>query len=366
MPKARYKEIIDSILRQISEGKLSPGSRIESIREICDHYGVSSIVALRVFKELSEAGVIERRNGSGYFVSSPRTTGKGDKLVCLFRPLRDYNSKDNFGNRIIFGMMEEAFLNGLTLVFPPAARFLRGKTPSEKETAEMAEELSRIPDAAGILVDMRIDDDMLQKYILPAAGGIPVAVVGRQSKLPHVMSSIIPHAAAGRDAACLALAGKAEYICHLTDLTLPDSGRTTEAFLAHLTEHDFPRERILLRKGCDTAAREECISIFNEILALIKISPGKVFIFSAVDNSAEYFKRYISDNAQDLRPGRDYSLLGFGGYAAQTESRYRLATFTIDTPELGRKAVKLLLQSKRISSDLTGTVNYKLDFNDTV
>ena len=42
------------------------------------------------------------------------------------------------------------------------------------------------------------------------------------------------------------------------------------------------------------------------------------------------------------------------------------ATFTIDTPELGRKAVKLLLQSKRISSDLTGTVNYKLDFNDTV
>ena len=139
-----------------------------------------------------------------------------------------------------------------------------------------------------------------------------------------------------------------------------------EAFLAHLTEHNFPRERILLRKGCDTAAREECTGIFNEILALIRLFPGKVFIFSATDNSAEYFKRYISDNAQDLRPGRDYSLLGFGGYAVQTESRYRLATFTIDTPELGRKAVKLLLQSKRISSDLTGTVNYKLDFNDTV
>ena len=63
-----YKTITDDILKAIDSGRLKPGDRIASIRELCDQYNVSQITVLRVFKELVQADRIVRHEGTGYFV----------------------------------------------------------------------------------------------------------------------------------------------------------------------------------------------------------------------------------------------------------------------------------------------------------
>ena len=63
-----YRVITDHLLQAINAGKLKPGDRIASIRELSAEYHVSQITVLRVFKELARTGKIVRRDGLGYYV----------------------------------------------------------------------------------------------------------------------------------------------------------------------------------------------------------------------------------------------------------------------------------------------------------
>ncbi len=366
MPKAKYKDIVDNIKQQISSGRLACGARIESIREICDHYGVSSIVALRVFKELSEAGVVERRNGEGYFVSAPKTAVRGDKIVCMFRPLRDFNQGDNFGNRIIYGMMNEAFANHLHIVFLESAMCMRGRVPDERDVIRMAQELEGFRDAVGILVDMRIDDNMLLKHILPAARGIPIAVVGRRSNIPGVRSSELPHESAGRDAAHMARKCHAKYIFHFTDRSLPDSFLMTRAFTEGLHSGRYKLEEIKIFDGCDAASYENIHESFDVVIEAIHRHPGKVFIFASHDATAAILNNYINSKKDEPVQREDYSLFGFGGFSSVRSPDENFATFAVDTPALGAEAVRLVLENDSALAARKQIVPYKLVFCDNL
>ena len=66
---ALYQQIVDRIKREISEGRLKPGSVLPSFRQLAEDLLVSVITVKRAYEELEREGIIFRRQGLGTFVA---------------------------------------------------------------------------------------------------------------------------------------------------------------------------------------------------------------------------------------------------------------------------------------------------------
>jgi GntR family transcriptional regulator len=64
-----YRQIIDRIKREISEGRLKPDAALPSFRQLAEDLLVSVITVKRAYEELEREGIIYRRQGLGTFVS---------------------------------------------------------------------------------------------------------------------------------------------------------------------------------------------------------------------------------------------------------------------------------------------------------
>ncbi len=67
--KGIFQQIADNICRQILEGKLPPGERISSVRELAEEYEVNRNTLLRTYSILESDGVIVNKRGIGFFVA---------------------------------------------------------------------------------------------------------------------------------------------------------------------------------------------------------------------------------------------------------------------------------------------------------
>jgi GntR family transcriptional regulator len=64
-----YQQIIDGLKREVSEGRLPPGSSLPSFRGLAEELMVSVITVKRAYEELEREGIIFRRQGLGTFVA---------------------------------------------------------------------------------------------------------------------------------------------------------------------------------------------------------------------------------------------------------------------------------------------------------
>lgn len=74
MRETLYQKIYNQLVEEIGQNKYAVGDRFPSEKDILETFGVSRITAIRVLKELEQAGYIERRWGSGNYLIS--TTGQ--------------------------------------------------------------------------------------------------------------------------------------------------------------------------------------------------------------------------------------------------------------------------------------------------
>lgn len=65
-----YIQIGEWIMDQIVQGKLSPGERIPSVRELAEEMVVNRNTVNKTFTNLQDQGIVENRRGMGYFVSA--------------------------------------------------------------------------------------------------------------------------------------------------------------------------------------------------------------------------------------------------------------------------------------------------------
>ena len=65
-----YQRIADSLRRRLLAGHWSPGQRLPTGREMCRRFAASQITVRHALQILEEERLIERRQGSGTFVSS--------------------------------------------------------------------------------------------------------------------------------------------------------------------------------------------------------------------------------------------------------------------------------------------------------
>jgi len=68
-PGPLYQQIVDGVKREISEGRLSPGSPLPSFRGLAQQLAVSVITVKRAYEDLERERIIYRRQGLGTFVA---------------------------------------------------------------------------------------------------------------------------------------------------------------------------------------------------------------------------------------------------------------------------------------------------------
>ena len=68
-PGALYQQIVDGLKREVSEGRLTPGTALPSFRVLAEDLLVSVITVKRAYEDLERDGIIYRRQGLGTFVA---------------------------------------------------------------------------------------------------------------------------------------------------------------------------------------------------------------------------------------------------------------------------------------------------------
>jgi DNA-binding transcriptional MocR family regulator len=85
MADARYKPLVDELVEQIRSGRLPPGTRLPTHRQLARRHGVALVTASRVYAELRAMGLVSGEVGRGTFVREvvlPRSLGMDQQAVA--------------------------------------------------------------------------------------------------------------------------------------------------------------------------------------------------------------------------------------------------------------------------------------------
>lgn len=359
MPRVKYITIIEDLKAQIASGELTPGDRIVSIREMCNAYGVSSIVALRVFRELAGEGLIEKRDGEGYYVRSMESGDSSDTIVCAFRAPQNIDLHDNFGNRILCGILMGAFARHKHVTMPEASLSLRDcKVLSDNDAKKLADEVFAIPNPAGIVLDLRVTDESVQKYFLPRAGRIPLVLAGRATRLP-VKSVYLPMEPIGMETAKLArMAGVSSFILLSGHPSIfLDGGLLDRTLLKNL---NLDPANVFIAYDFIQVSGKRDGEIADIAAERIAAARGKTFVFCGTDGIAELFCDHMTERG--LSAPQDYLLMGLGGLECSELHDPKLSTIAIDQESVGVSAVDLLFSRSQNSIAAAYTIKLRETF----
>jgi GntR family transcriptional regulator len=107
-----YLQIIDSLKREISEGRLEGGAPLPSFRKLAEDLLVSVITVKRAYEELERDGIIYRRQGLGTFVSEA-AAGRSREVktahaAALFKQGAREAAEAGLSRKAILELAEEA------------------------------------------------------------------------------------------------------------------------------------------------------------------------------------------------------------------------------------------------------------------
>jgi len=83
-----YKQIADHLLDQIELGKLRPGDRLPTERELSKRLNVNRMTVRRAFQSLESKGLINRIQGSGTYVAEPKIERQVSFLISFTRGMQ--------------------------------------------------------------------------------------------------------------------------------------------------------------------------------------------------------------------------------------------------------------------------------------
>lgn len=80
MPQPRYKQLVDRLAADIRAGRLRPGLRLPTHRDLAAREGLALVTATRVYAELQVMGLVSGETGRGTFVKEALPRGQGIDL----------------------------------------------------------------------------------------------------------------------------------------------------------------------------------------------------------------------------------------------------------------------------------------------
>lgn len=110
------RQIADQIRTQCASGKLKPGERLPSVRELARQITVNQNTVLRVYERLTNEGLLERRHGDGTYVADELPGGGleeqrnvlGDDLRRLVRRARILGVEPDELQRLLKRALEQS------------------------------------------------------------------------------------------------------------------------------------------------------------------------------------------------------------------------------------------------------------------
>lgn len=78
-------QVTDQLLELIAQGKLKPGEKLPSERELAENFGVSRTVVREAVRSLTAKGLLEVNAGSGMTVRKPTASSISDHFKLLLR-----------------------------------------------------------------------------------------------------------------------------------------------------------------------------------------------------------------------------------------------------------------------------------------
>ncbi|WP_028300615.1 PLP-dependent aminotransferase family protein [Oceanospirillum beijerinckii] len=92
MARARYKHLVDQFATDIRSGKLVPGTRLPTHRQLAAEQGIALVTASRVYAELEAMGLVSGETGRGTFVRQTELpAGHGIDQICTKEGMLDLN-----------------------------------------------------------------------------------------------------------------------------------------------------------------------------------------------------------------------------------------------------------------------------------
>lgn len=86
MVRVRYKDVVDAIAAGIRAGKIPPGTRLPTHRELAARHGLALVTATRVYAELAAMGLVSGEAGRGTFVRESSLSPREDVEQRAFAP----------------------------------------------------------------------------------------------------------------------------------------------------------------------------------------------------------------------------------------------------------------------------------------
>ena len=359
-----YRIITDDLLRAITDGRLKPGDRIASIRELSAQYHVSQITVLRVFKELVLAGKIVRREGTGYYVKeNGPVEKKGNTLILACRFPRPLPEDDRFILRLTEGIQTRTLEEGFNLFVPRTIATVRMPVIDAAHMESLLRDLQEVPHPAGIILDMLYPDEMIAKYILPKLDGLPCVIAGRRSSLP-VRTVSLPFEKAADDAAALAEKSGAEEFFIYEHRINPWGGNDIlcKRFRENLIRAGVSPKNIHYRNDILQTMQND-LRMVNELKEKILHSEHKILAFS----SSDYFSQWImQDLHADCQFGTRASLISFGGFEMMMKNDPPVTSIVPNARQIGVLAVELMMKNDMASYVGNLTADCRIELNSTL
>ncbi|HVD93180.1 MAG TPA: GntR family transcriptional regulator [Vicinamibacterales bacterium] len=178
--RPKHRRVYDALTLQIESGRLKQGDRLPSEAELVRTFGVSRITVGRAVRDLQQAGVVERRAGSGSYV---KTAPPSDGLsIGLLIP--DLGETEIF-EPICQGMMTSPLASRHALLWGSAIR--TGASKEERAWQLCRQYIDR--KVSGVFfapLELTIRKDDINERIVRALdeAGIPVVLLDRPA-LPY-------------------------------------------------------------------------------------------------------------------------------------------------------------------------------------
>lgn len=323
-----YEHIKESILEDIQSGRLGPGDKLPSEREMCEIYSVSRATVRQAILDLVSEGILETFAGKGTFVKQPIARDRNHtKNIAFLRCVRHGQSQSiadgSFYTSILEGVEKTAASQGVHCL----VRTVNEVTPDLVSLEELVAKVDGI-----ICAELRTPSFLriLQDFRHPLVLVSP-SVVTDQVDVVEIDN----------------VGGAHQGVKHLIQL-----GHRHIAFVGGPSDSRPSNER---KTGYLKAMDEAGLSEFSRASylggwdpedgyrsakELLKEKPRPTAIFAASDVLA--MGVYHAVQELGLRVGKDVSILGFDDIALAAHCRPPLTTVHVRKVEMGSNAVRLL------------------------
>ena len=71
-----YRQVIDQVLLAVADGRLRPGERLPTVRQLAVDLSVNLNTIARAYREMEIRGIVETQQGTGTFVANRKAEKK--------------------------------------------------------------------------------------------------------------------------------------------------------------------------------------------------------------------------------------------------------------------------------------------------